>query len=128
MALIMALCCTYHIHVHSYIIKISMTVRIIDISEFLWVLTAEDDGVWGVGDVSKVSDGGCVSKGLLEWLLSVSASLGGCVVGNCAVLGVSVVVTSVASGCSSRSKCLIIIFNDHLIGNYIISLPTVLLF
>ena len=60
-ALIMALCCTYHIHVHSYIIKISMTVRIIDISELLWVSTAEDDGVWDVGDVSKVSDGGCVS-------------------------------------------------------------------
>ena len=40
-----------------------MTAVIISISEFLWVAAAEDEDVCtsGVGDVSKVSDVGCVS-------------------------------------------------------------------
>ena len=50
-------------YVYSYSIRISIVVSIISISEFLWVAAAEDEGVCtcGVGDVSKVSDVGCVS-------------------------------------------------------------------
>ena len=38
-----------------------MTAVIISISECLWVAAAEDEGVCGVDDISKVSDVGCVS-------------------------------------------------------------------
>ena len=51
-------------------------------------------------------------------------------IGDCVVLGVSIVVTSVASvACcgGNSSKCLVILM-PHFINNYIISLPTVLLF
>ena len=43
-----------------------MVVMIISISEFLWISVVEDEGACGVGLVSKVWDGECVSKELLE--------------------------------------------------------------
>ena len=50
-------------------------------------------------------------------------------VGDCVVVGIITVVASSVSDCGgNRSKCLVILINDHLINNYIISLPTVLLF
>ena len=48
-------------YIYGYIITITMTTVIISISEFLWMSVVEDEGACGVGDVVKVSDGGCVS-------------------------------------------------------------------
>ena len=48
-------------YIYRHVITITVTIVIINISEFLWISVVEDEGACGVGDVIKVSDGGCVS-------------------------------------------------------------------
>ena len=48
-------------YIYRYVITITVTTVIINISEFLWISVVEDEGACSVGDVVKVSDGGCVS-------------------------------------------------------------------